>query len=482
MKDTTAWSFLVGCNQSLDYRTVVAPNFMCEAGIAGLLARVTEGDLTEEGTAFYREIHNSQVGDITLIFRVIEAIAEDTGISGNGVLKDLFGREIYLIEGIALKGIVPSIVTNVNNLEEAHKQVLGDYRKFWEAEDSVSAVASDSFTLQSQGEETGLKYIKLKPYVAGNKVAATKWQRLYPEPQRFEGAIHSIAIFPDGKNIAIRYGDRKIVVWSVQDKQELYYLSNLRGLTGGYPTPIAIDPTGHFLTTAMIESLDQNKVKVWHLDTKEPKDIGNLGIGPTHRVTSVAFTPDSKTVIIGSADGRIKLLDSRAEGLEIGTLSSHAGEVKCLAVDLNNWLLASGDGKGEIKLWNLHTQKQVILIQGHSLPVNSLAFSPGCQTLLSGSDDHTIKFWNVKTGDNSNVVELDYDITSVVFSSDGNLFATGDYGGNIQIWDFQSKKDIFKERVHSAAVTSVVFSPDGRTLISGSKDSTIAVLTMIVAI
>ncbi|XZO01189.1 MAG: WD40 repeat domain-containing protein [Microcoleus sp.] len=476
MKNTTAWSFLVGCNQSLDYRTVVAPNFMCEAGIAGLLARVTEGDLTEKGTALYREIHNSKVGDITLIFRVIEAIAEDTGISGNGVLKDLFGREIYLIEGIALKGIVPNIVTTPNNLEEAHKLVLGDYRKFWEAEDSVSAVASDSFTLQSQGEETGLKYIKLKPYVAGNKVAATKWQRLYPEPQRFEGAIRSIAIFPDGKNIAIRYGDTKIIVWSVQDKQELYSLSNVRGLIGGYPTPIAIDPTGHFLTTAMIESLDQNKVKVWHLDTKEPKDIGNLGIGWTHRVTSVAFTPDSKTVIIGSADGRIKLLDARAEGLEIGTLSSHAGQVKCLAVDLNNWFLASGDSKGEVRLWNLRTQKQVILIQGHSLPVNSLAFSPDGQTLLSGSDDHTIKFWNVKTGDNSNVLEFDYEITSVVFSSDGNLFATGDYGGNIQIWDFQSKKDIFNERrVHADAVTSVVFSPDGCTLISGSKDSTIAV-------
>ncbi|NJK68503.1 MAG: hypothetical protein HC941_20005 [Microcoleus sp. SU_5_3] len=199
MKDTTAWSFLVSCNQSLDYLTVVAPNFMCEAGIASLLARVTEGDLTEKGTASYREIHNSQVGDLTLIFRVIEAIAEDIGISGNGVLKDLFGREIYLIEGIALKGIMPNIVTNANNLEEAHKQVLGDYRKFWETEDSFSAFASDSFTLQSQGEETGLKYIKLKPYVAGNKVAATKWQRLYPEPQRFEGAIHSIAIFPDGK-------------------------------------------------------------------------------------------------------------------------------------------------------------------------------------------------------------------------------------------------------------------------------------------
>lgn len=479
MKDTTAWSFLVSCNQSLDYRTVVAPNFMCEAGIAGLLARVTEGDLTEKGTAFYREIHNSKVGDITLIFRIVEAIAEDIGISGNGVLKDLFGREIYLIEGIALKGIVSNIVTTANNLEEAHKQVLEHYRNFWEVEDSFSAGASDSFKLESKVDiGSGLKYIKIKPYVAATKVAVTKWKCVY-KSEHFEGEINSIAIFPNGKDIAIRYGDRKIVIWSLQERRELYYLSNVRGLIAGYSTPIAIDPTGHFLTTAIIENMDQNKVKVWDLDTKESKDIGNLGMGSSNRVTSVAFTPDSKIVIVGSNDGRIKLLDSREERVEFGTLSSHTGEVKCLAVDFNNWLLASGDDKGEIKLWNLHNQKQTLPIKEHLLPVNSLAFSPDGQTLLSGSDDHTIKFWNVKTGEESNAFKFNYEIKSVVFSSDGNLFAIGDYGGNIQIWDFQSKKDIFNERVHAAAVTSVVFSPDGRTLISSSKDGKLAVFQQI---
>ncbi|MGA9381115.1 MAG: WD40 repeat domain-containing protein [Phormidium sp.] len=478
MKDTTAWSFLVSRNQSLDYRTVVAPDFMCEAGIAGLLARVTSGDLTEEGKALYREIRNSKVGDITLVFRVIEAIAEDIGISGNGVLKDLFGREIYLIEGIVLKGIVPIILIAANNLEEAHKRILGDYRKFWEAEDSFSAVASESFKLQSQGEETGLEYIKLKPHVAATKVADTKWQCV-DKSQHFEGEIHSIAIFPNGKDIAIRYSDWKIIIWDLQNKRERDHLSKSSFFTrpiGVNPTPIALDPTGNLLTTATIGFLESNNVKVWYLDTNknESKDIGNLGMGPTHRITSVAFTPDSKTVIVGSADGKIKLLDAKEEGLEIGTLLSHTGEVKCLAVDFNNWLLASGDGKGEIRLWNLRTQQELRVIKVHLLPINSLAFSPDGETLVSGSDDHTIRFWDVKTGEESNVLKFTYSITSVVFSPDGTLFATGDDSGNIQIWDFQSKKDIFKEHVHAADVTSVVFSPDGRTLISGSKDCKIA--------
>ncbi len=436
MKNITAWSFLVSRNQSLDYRTVVAPDFMCAAGIAGLLARVTEGDLTEQGTALYREIHNSKAGDITLIFRIVEARAEDIG-TGNGVLKDLFGREISLIEGIALQGRVSNIVMTANHLEEAHKRILGDYRKFWEVEDSFSAVASGSFTLQSQGEETDLRYIKLKPYVAATIVAATKWQWVY-QSEDFRGEINSIAVFPDGKDIAIRYDDRKILVWSLQERRKLCDLSKSRPLKGGISTPIAIDPKGDLLITAMIELMDQNKVKVWRLDTdtkesKESKEIANLGMGSDHRITSVAFNPDSKRVIVGSKDGSIKLLDAREEGFEFGTLSSHTGGVKCLAVDFNNWLLASGDDKGGIRLWDLQTHTKKLTISEHFGAVNSLAFSPDGKTLVSGSDDKKIKFWDVKTGEESYVKELGDKITSVVVSSDGNLLAIGDYGGNIQI-------------------------------------------------
>ncbi len=54
-----------------------------------------------------------------------------------------------------------------------------------------------------------------------------------------------------------------------------------------------------------------------------------------------------------------------------------------------------------------------------------------------------------------------------------------DYGGNIQIWDFQSKKNIFNQSIHGEGLTSVVFSPDGRTLISGGKDGKLAVFQQV---
>jgi hypothetical protein len=67
------WPFLVGRNPYLDYRTIVAPDFICDAGIPNLLARAADGDLSEPGYAISRKIEGSKVGDFTIIFRVVKA-------------------------------------------------------------------------------------------------------------------------------------------------------------------------------------------------------------------------------------------------------------------------------------------------------------------------------------------------------------------------------------------------------------------------
>jgi len=42
------------------------------------------------------------------------------------------------------------------------------------------------------------------------------------------------------------------------------------------------------------------------------------------------------------------------------------------------------------------TQKEIVNLQGHSLGVTSIAFSPDSEHLASGSEDKTIKLWSVE--------------------------------------------------------------------------------------
>jgi len=60
-------------------------------------------------------------------------------------------------------------------------------------------------------------------------------------------------------------------------------------------------------------------------------------------------------------------------------------------------------------------------------------------------------------------------VTTVAFSPDGKLIASGDEGGMIKIWDVKTMENAIL-REHRGAVTSVSFSPDGKTLASAGKD------------
>ena len=60
--------------------------------------------------------------------------------------------------------------------------------------------------------------------------------------------------------------------------------------------------------------------------------------------------------------------------------------------------LASGSEDRSIKIWDVATGKERGTFQGHAEPVMSVAFSPDGKTLASGSADKTIKLWNVASG------------------------------------------------------------------------------------
>ncbi len=61
MKNIEAWSFLVSCNLYIDYRTVIAPDFICDADVAFFLTQAAGENITKPGNcivsrsrSFYR--------------------------------------------------------------------------------------------------------------------------------------------------------------------------------------------------------------------------------------------------------------------------------------------------------------------------------------------------------------------------------------------------------------------------------------------
>ncbi len=494
MTDIQAWAFLVGCNQYLDYRTIVAPSFMCESKTSSLLAKAAGGDLTEVGTAYYREIRNSKVGDLTLIFRVIEATSEDTGIEGQGVLKDLFGREIDLIEGIVFKGLQPDVVVTHENLEEIHRHLIVHYCDFWNTTTSQPAITSETLIwIDGNKSNSCLKYIKLKDYYldlrqqkAIEKLSKfnqnQSWKSL--GTKKYDGEITSVVYVPNQESIIYRY-ERTVVIanWEKKQSKKLFVK---RSLVGDCPTPVSISQNGGFVATAIIEKQDRNIVKIWNInniwnykdDTISPivnfesYSFGIVGSNVFGRIHTVNFSPDNTILVIAGADKTIVMLDISSGG-ELGRLYGHSSTIRTIVISSDGRLMASGDEHGNIKIWNLQKQHEIDQIN-MNLPVRTLAFSPDSKTLVSGGDDCHIKLWN--TDNRTEITTLEQHsqpINTLVFSPDGQMIASGSDDCTIKLWDVQKKIEMAELKGHTKGVTSVSFSSDGRTLVSGSKDKTI---------
>ena len=180
MNEIQCWRFLVSRNLFLDYRTVVAPDFMCQANITSLLAKSAEGDLTNKNNAYYREIHGSKSGDLILIYQVNEAQANYINTESEGVLKDSFGREIFFIEGIVVKGLQSSFSLATEYLESIHHDLINDYREFWEWVSPQAAIASELNTIASATSDSKLDFLDLEPYIADNKQKSTLTKAIRP--------------------------------------------------------------------------------------------------------------------------------------------------------------------------------------------------------------------------------------------------------------------------------------------------------------
>lgn len=256
----------------------------------------------------------------------------------------------------------------------------------------------------------------------------------------------------DGRIIEWNHGDNEIARLRGEAHQPVYalvHLPEVQILVAGLK-----DGGMHFL--ALDEKKVLRSVQVHH------KSIFDL----------IPLT-DNRALAV-SADGSMSLWNTL--NFEC-MLQAHVCEqnLRAVAVSHTAGLIAFGGSDALVRIYSLDSFRLVKVLEGHTLSVFTLAFSPEGNFLVSAGRDARFRVWNTGNFQLEDIIPAHlYAIHHLAFSPDGALLASGSMDKSIKLWDAHSLKlikvlDQSKMPMHTSSVNRLLWLRNN-LLLSGSDD------------
>jgi RNA polymerase sigma factor (sigma-70 family) len=301
--------------------------------------------------------------------------------------------------------------------------------------------------------------------------------------------VTALAFTADGKQL-VSASNHVIRVWDAATGKEVRQLEAINTMG------LAVSPLGKVMASAQ-----NSNIQVWDVATGKPKFTRHT---PGF---AVAISPDGRVLATGGrtrrfgVDPPVELWDLRT-GNKLRSLSGSMYQVFGLAFSPNGKSLAAvtcGDSGFSppksarksarpqiVRLWDVEAGKLQEL-DGHAGGATSLAFSPDRKVLATGGHDGALIWWDSATRKQLRKIKLVEDvyyhrkgngidrggIHALAFAPNGKTIASANHDGTVRLFEAATGKQLQVLRGHAHSVACVAFSPNGKVLASGSKDTTV---------
>ncbi|KAI5614926.1 apoptotic protease-activating factor 1 isoform X1 [Silurus asotus] len=196
------------------------------------------------------------------------------------------------------------------------------------------------------------------------------------------------------------------------------------------------------------------------------------------RIRCVCICKQTSTVALGMEDGSVRVLEVPS-GNVLATLQGHTKTVHhCLFTDDGQTLITASEDS-TIRVWRWRTG-QYLELKGHKEQVRRFQLLNSSSALLSWSFDGTVKVWDLKSGEKLQDLQCHQGaVLSGDVSPDGLLFSTTSADKTVKVWSCSSWKMVFFLEGHKACVRSCRFSGDNKRLATGDDNGEIRLWNML---
>jgi len=273
--------------------------------------------------------------------------------------------------------------------------------------------------------------------------------------------IQTVALSPDGKQIACCGSDKGIRLWDARTGVVVPRCDASLGPVH----QLSYAPDGKSLAALSF----YRGVRVHDTTT------GRLRWSMTQNGgdNCVAWSLDGKTIASGGRDGTIRLIDT-SDGNLRERLSRRPGMISALHFTPDGKHLYSLGSDNQLFLWNVAAgrgvRQRVVEESYSAYAPESFAFTPDGKALVTGLSNRGMRLWDTTEGAPPRqlaVTERPRTARYVAFSADGrHLITSGN--GMVSLWDFASGKELrsFPVPGNPPVVAPVAISHDARTLVA----------------